>query len=204
MKDFQASLFTATGAAASIIRNAGEATLQGVELEATVQPIKALRLQGNYAFLDAEYDEFFDKGVDQANNRAFVHAPRHTWNLVADARLAQLSIGELRALADYAYTGSYYTYPYQLSGPGQPGFVAADPVAGDTKVEAYGLLNLRLALSKVKVGKSARGELALWVRNALDEDQPVNFIDFGPNFGNITPAYFMDPRTYGATATLRW
>jgi len=204
LRDFQASLFTATGAAASIIRNAGEATVQGLELEATIQPIKSLRLQANYAFLDADYDEFVDKGVDQADNRAFVHAPRNTWNLLADARLAQLSLGELRALADYAYTSSYYTYPYQLSGPGQPGFVAADPVAGDTKVNAYGILNLRLALTKVKLGKSARGELALWVRNALDEDEPVNFIDFGPNFGNITPAYFMDPRTYGATATLRW
>ena len=204
LDDFQASVFTASGAAASVIRNAGKATVQGAEVEAVLQPIKALRLQFNYAWLDAQYDEFFDAGVDQADNRAFVHAPRNTYNVVADARLAQLSFGELRVLADYAYTSSYYTYPYQLSGPGDAGNNPGAPVANDTKVDAYGLLNLRLSLSKLKLGKTARAELALWVRNALDEDEPVNYIDFGPGFGNLTPSYFMDPRTYGATATLRW
>ena len=113
--------------------------------------------------------------------------------------MARLSFGELRALVDYAYTSSYYTYPYQLAATN-----TTAPVAGDTKVSAHGLLNARLALGKLKLGKSASGELALWVRNALDEDEPVNFIDFGPGFGSLTPSYFLDPRTFGATATLRW
>ena len=204
LDDFQASVFTASGAAASVIRNAGKATVQGAEIEAVLQPVKALRLQGNYALLDAEYDEFVDGGSDQAGNRAFVHAPKHTWNLLADLRLARLANGELRALADYAWTGGYYTYPYQLAGPGEAGNNPFAPVARDTRIDAHGLLNLRLALSKVRLGKSGSGELALWVRNALDEDEPVNYIDFGPGFGNLTPSYYLDPRTYGATATYRW
>ncbi|TAJ52984.1 MAG: TonB-dependent receptor [Nevskiaceae bacterium] len=205
LDDYQVSVFTASGAAASVIRNAGQATIQGLELEAVVQPIKALRLQANYAWLHGKYDEFIDLdptlGVDtnQADNRALVHAPQNTFNLVADAQLARLSFGELRALVDYAYTSSYYTYPYQLAATN-----TVAPVAGDTKVSAHGLLNGRLALGKLKLGRTASGELALWVRNALDEDEPVNFIDFGPGFGNLTPSYFLDPRTFGATATLRW
>lgn len=205
LDDYQVSVFTASGAAASVIRNAGKATIEGLELEAVLQPIKALRLQANYAWLHGKYDEFIDLdpglGVEtnQADNRALVHAPQNTFNLVADAQLARLSFGELRALVDYAYTSSYYTYPYQLAATN-----AAAPVAGDTKVSAHGLLNARLALGKLKLGKSASGELALWVRNALDEDEPVNFIDFGPGFGSLTPSYFLDPRTFGATATLRW
>ncbi|ROH86434.1 TonB-dependent receptor [Stagnimonas aquatica] len=205
LDDYQVSVFTASGAAASVIRNAGKATIEGLELEAVVQPIKALRLQANYAWLHGKYDEFIDLdpnlGVEtnQADNRALVHAPQSTFNLVADAQLARLSFGELRALVDYAYTSAYYTYPYQIAATN-----TAAPVAGDTKVSAHGLLNARLALGKLKLGKTASGELALWVRNALDEDEPVNFIDFGPGFGSLTPSYFLDPRTFGATATLRW
>ena len=204
LSNYQASLFVASGAAASVIRNAGKATVQGVEVEAVVQPVRGVRVQANYAYLDSQYDRFIDDaGVDQADNRAFIHAPRNTFNLLLDTRLAQLSVGELRAVADYAYTSSYFLYPYQLAASG-PANNPGQPVAGDTKVNGHGLLNLRLSLSKVKLSDSATGEVALWCRNALDEDEPLNFIDFGPGFGNLTDAYFMDPRSYGITGTVRW
>ncbi len=77
-------------------------------------------------------------------------------------------------------------------------------IADDSKVEAYGLLNLRLGVSDVKLGESAVGELAFWVRNALDEDTATNFIDFGPGFANLTNANFVDPRTFGISGTVRW
>jgi iron complex outermembrane receptor protein len=204
LDNYQASIFVASGAAASVIRNAGKATVQGLELEAAYAPMRGVRLQGNYAYLNSEYDRFTDdSGREQANNRAFVHAPRNTFNLMLDTTLAQTPAGELRAVVDYAYTSSFFLYPYQLAGSG-PQHDPAQPVAGDTQVRSHGLLNLRLALSKVKLGPDAQAELALWCRNALDEDEPLNYIDFGPGFGNLTTAYFMDPRTYGLTGSLRW
>jgi len=190
----------------SVIRNAGKARTQGGELEATWLPMEALRLQLSYGYLDAEWVEFMEAPApgqpitNVADNRSFPHAPEHTLSLMADVRLAQTSWGELRGLADYGYTSSFYAYPYQLN--------TVDPTratAGNTKVDGYGLLNLRLALSEIPLGSGGTGELALWARNVTDEQQPVNFIDFGPGFfANYTLAYYQEPLTYGATFTYRW
>ena len=202
--NLQQSLFVASGAAASVVRNAGKGTIEGVELEGVLQPIKGTRLQANYAYLRPEFDRFIDDaGVDQADNRAFTHAPKHTFNVVIDSRLLTTSFGTLRAIADYAYTAGYYLYPYQLAGSGA-GFDANQPVAGDTRVKSYGLLNLRLALSQIPLGRALTGEVALVGRNVTDEKIAANFIDFGPGFGHLTNAYYIDPVTYGLTATIRW
>lgn len=190
----------------SVIRNAGKARTKGAELEALWLATDDLRLQMNYGYLDAEWEEFMEAPApgqpisNVADNRAFPHAPEHTLNLLADMRLAQVEWGELHGLADYSYTSSYYAYPYQLE--------TVDPTratASNTKVDGYGLLNLRLTLSEIPLGSSGRGEAALWIRNVTDEQQPTNFIDFGPGFfQNYTLAYFQEPLTYGATFTYRW
>ena len=189
----------------SVIRNAGKARTKGAELEALWLATDDLRLQMNYGYLDAEWEEFMEAPApgqpisNVADNRAFPHAPEHTLNLLADMRLAQVEWGELHGLADYSYTSSYYAYPYQLE--------TVDPTratASNTKVDGYGLLNLRLTLSEIPLGSSGRGEAALWIRNVTDEQQPTNFIDFGPGFfQNYTLAYFQEPLTYGATFTYR-
>ena len=202
--NLQQSLFVASGAAASVVRNAGKGTIEGVELEAVLQPIKGTRLQANYAYLRPEFDRFIDDaGVNQADNRAFTHAPKHTFNVLIDSRLLITSFGTLRAVADYAYTAGYFLYPYQLAGSGA-GFDANQPVAGDTRVKSYGLLNLRLAFSQIPLGRALTGEVALVGRNVTDEKVAGNFIDFGPGFGHLTNAYYIDPVTYGLTATIRW
>ena len=198
-KDLQQAVFTAKGSAASNIRNVGEATTQGVELEAVLRVTDGLRLQAGYGYLDARYDQYLELGVNVGDNRALVHAPRHTLNLVADATLARTSKGTLRALVDYTFTGSHYLYPYQLNG--------ADPtsaVAKNTKVAAAGIVNLRLALGNIPLSSVATGEAALWVRNATDKQHVNNLIDFGPGFGNLTQAYYADPRTIGVSFQARW
>ncbi len=190
----------------SVIRNAGKARTRGGELEATWLATEALRLQMSYGYLDAEWQQFMEAPApgqpisNVADNRAFPHAPEHTFNLMAEMRFAQTEWGELRGLADYSYTSSYYTYPYQLA--------TIDPTratAGHTEVDGLGLLNLRLALVDIPLGSTGAGEFAIWARNVTDEQPPTNFIDFGPGFfQNYTLAYFQEPLTYGATFTYRW
>ncbi|NGY04815.1 TonB-dependent receptor [Solimonas terrae] len=203
-KDLQESIFLGSGAAASSVRNAGKATIYGAELEGQVALWAGSRLGFNYAYLHTKYDEFIDGGADVADNRAFVHAPKNTANLYLDMRLAQLGWAELRGMVDYAYTDAFYTYAYQLTGPSDAGYDPSKQVASDAKVPSTGLLNLRLSLSKVKLGDAASGELALWCRNVTDKDSPTNFIDFGPAFGSLTVANFNDPRTFGVTGVVRW
>ncbi len=199
LEDFQASIFLGSGAAATAVRNAGKATIQGVELEGAVRIGDGTVLRANYAWLDPEYDEFIDAGVNVASNRAFVHAPEHSFNIVLDSELMRRSWGAVRAVVDYAWTDDFYTYPYQLEVT-NPGL----QVARDTQVDAHGLLNLRLAVVDMPLGNGASGELALWMRNALDDDTANNFIDFGPGFGSLTVANFEEPRTFGIAGVIRW
>ncbi len=196
--DLQLSIFTATGAAASVIRNAGKATVRGLELEVGYAPSRALRLNASYGYLDGKYDEFFDGGQNVANNRAFVHAPKHSFSVSADWLMAQTAWGPLRLQADYTYRSSFYTYAYQLDGA-NPGAA----VAKDSQVSGYGMLNGRLILSDIKTG-TGKAQLALWGRNLTDVDKATNYIDFGPGFGSITPAYFIQPRTVGVSASYKW
>ncbi|WP_421794066.1 TonB-dependent receptor [Hydrocarboniphaga effusa] len=225
LKDMQTSTFVGgeTSAAGSVIRNAGEATVQGAEIEAVFVPVKGTQLRLSYAYLDAEYDEFTDlvRNPDDAtpadasdagsfvagnaaDNRAFVHAPKQTFNALLDSVLHRAAWGTLRGVVDYAYTGAFFTYPYQLDGPGSTQYNPANQVAADTRVKAYGLLNLRLALADIRVGSGGSAELALWMRNVTDEDAATNYIDFGPSFGSLTVANFVEPRTFGITGTVRW
>jgi iron complex outermembrane receptor protein len=199
-RDLQESLFLGGTGASSAIRNAGRATIYGAEFEGQFAFTRDSRLGFNYAYLHPEYDRFEDaaSGTDQADDRAFPHAPRHSFNIYVDARLAQLGYGEVRGLIDYTYQSSMYTYAYRLDPP--PDEYDAD----HTKVQGYGTLNARLSLNRIKLGERVQGELALWCRNLLDEDAPNNFIDFGASFGDLTIAYFNDPRTYGLTGIIRW
>lgn len=201
--DLQLSIFTAQGAAGSVIRNAGKATIYGAEIEGVFLPVDGVRVQLSYGYLRGKYDQFLDAGVDQKDNRAYVHAPRNTLSLGVDARLARTPWGTLKGLADYTFTDSFYLYAYQLATSG-PGFDPAKPVAGNTQIKSIGLVNLRLALTDIRIGNAGKGEVALWVRNAADEKRIGNMIDFGPGFGNLTTANFIDPRTYGASFVYRW
>jgi iron complex outermembrane receptor protein len=135
-----------------------------------------------------------------ANNRAFVHAPEHTFNVVLDSVLLRTSFGAFRAVVDYVWTDSFYTYPYQLQTRD-----TMKQTAGNTQVKAYGLLNARLALTTIPLGSTAFGEIGIWGRNLTDDATANNFIDFGPGaFQNLTVANFVEPRAYGASVSVRW
>jgi iron complex outermembrane receptor protein len=204
LDDLQVSIFTAQGAASSTIRNAGKATVDGIEIETALEPFEGTQLRANYAYLKARYDEFIDEGGNQASNRAFVHAPKNAYNLVLDSTFLDGAWGALRAVVDYAWTDSFYTYPYQL-GPDQHAPGMAKQEAENTRVKAYGLLNARLSWGSIPFGRIANGELALWGRNLADNATADNFIDFGPGaFMNLTVANFVEPRSFGVSGVFRW
>lgn len=211
VKDLQLSNFLGQPGL-SIIRNAGMAELKGLELELAWRPISQLRLQAGYGYLQSKYKEYKELDnsnlsipianrplIEVADNRAVPHAPKHTFNLTADASLGNTSYGRLKGVADYSYTASFYSYPYQLVRTNPQ-----VPMAENSKVKGYGLLNLRLMLAGVPVGGPGDADVSLWVKNALDYKKPTNFIDFGPQAGGVVLAYFNEPRTYGMSFNYRW
>ena len=202
-RDLQLSIFQATGAASSIITNAGKATTRGVELDGLWQPVDALRLQVGYGYLDAKYDEFIDNGINVADDRAFVHAPKDTFNALADGLLTHRPWGKLHLLADYTWTDRFYTYPYQLASSG-PQYNPTEQVAGNTLIPSMGMLNLRLLLKDIPVSGGVTAQVALWSRNVTNVQKVANNIDFGPAFGNLTVGYFTEPRTFGMDIQVHW
>jgi iron complex outermembrane receptor protein len=197
-KDLQLSIFQGGTTAASVVTNAGSARIRGIEAEAVFRPISTLTLNGSVAFLDLEYLTFIDAGVDVADNRAFPQSPRRTASLSADWQVLDAGFGKLNLVGDVSYSSAYFTYPYPLRTP-----TPSAQNAYNTRSPGQTIVNVRAVLSDLQVA-GTQAEVALWVKNLLDEDRPRNLLDFGPGFGGLTVAYFPDPRTFGVTVRSRF
>jgi iron complex outermembrane receptor protein len=197
-KDIQLSIFTAAGAAASVVRNAAGARIRGLEFEAIARPADMLTINASLAFLDAKYKRYIDGGVDVSKNRAFPHAPKTTASIGVDFKVAEGDWGKFNLFADLNYVSSYYTFPYALVTP-----TLSDQNAHNTKSDGRTIVNMRAALTDFDLG-GVKTEISAFVRNLTKEDSPSNFIDFGPGFGGLTLGYFPDPRTYGVTLGVKF
>ncbi|MCY4040042.1 MAG: TonB-dependent receptor, partial [Gammaproteobacteria bacterium] len=178
--DMQLSVFTAEGAAGSSVRNAGEAVIQGIEVEGMLNVTEDIRVRASYGYLDSEYDKFLDCGgaADVANNRAFPHAPESSLSLSLEAALFRGSWGQLDVIIDHSHISDYYLYPYPIVADTNPA-CAASALAPATEVGDYGLTDLRLLLSDVRFGENTSFSASLWVQNLGDEEYRANMIDFG-------------------------
>jgi len=197
-KDIQLSIFTAAGAAASVVRNAASARISGLEVEAIARPSDAVTVNLSLATLSSKYLSYIDGGVDVSDNRAFPHTPKYTASVGVDWRVLEGDWGKFSLNGDLNFVSSYFTFPYALRTA-----TASDQNAYNTKSDGRTIVNLRAALSDFNIG-GVKTELSAWVRNLTKENSPSNFIDFGPGFGGLTLAYFPDPRTYGLTLGVRF
>lgn len=192
-KDIQLSVFEATGAASSTVLNAAKSTIWGLELETVIRPADWLTINGSLAYLNAEYDSFIERGVDVTNNRAFPHTPEYTAAVGVDWRAAEGDWGQLNIIGDLSMVSKYHTYPYALRAPNP-----SDQIADTTQSAGRTMVNLSANVTKIPVGGS-EVKISGWIRNLTQENNPNNFIDFGPGFGGLLLGNFPDPRTYGLT-----
>ncbi|HQA17256.1 MAG TPA: TonB-dependent receptor [Novosphingobium sp.] len=197
-KDMQLSVFTATTGAASIIRNAAGARIQGLEFETVLRPVDGLTINGSLAILDPKYKSFIDGGVDVSNNRAFPHAPKTTASVGFDWAVLSGDWGKLNLYGDLNYVSKYYTFPYPLLTP-----TRSDQNANSSQSKGRTIVNLRASLSDIPLG-GVKAEISGFVRNLTKETDPSNFIDFGPGFGGILLGYFPEPRTFGVTVGVKF
>ena len=195
-KDMQLSVFTAQGAAASDIRNAGRATIKGIEIEGLFQLSEEFLLRGNLGLLDTEYQEFIEFGMDVAGDRAFPQAPKVTFSAGFDWDVIQGGWGALALSGDMNHSAEYYTYPYALN-------PQAPQPASNSQAPARTIFDARLAWRNIPIADQ-NVELAIWAKNLTDKEYLSNFIDFGPGFGGLTNGYFGPPRTYGATLGIQF
>jgi iron complex outermembrane receptor protein len=172
--------------------NAASATINGGEVEITLQPIDGLEISAYYAHVDAQFDDF-TTGVGDFTDNKMAQVPedqysgwvRYTLPL-ADA------IGPVSLQANYAYQTRVY-FSDTAQGPNE------GPYDSQSQ-EGYGILNLRADWQDV-MGKSI--DLAVYVNNATATKYNSFGIQLYPSLGyNI--ATIGEPRIYGAEATFRF
>ncbi len=174
-KDMQVNDFQA---GATILRNAGTATVRGIELEGTARLTEALTVGLDYGYLDFKYDEFVVGGVDLSSEAKPAFAPKNTLH-GSITYIWPLQLGELKARIDATYTDEYHFNPLLYKHD------AAD---------SHTLVDARIRWTDIPLPAGSL-ELAVWGQNLTDEV----YRDFGTDFGELgfSTNTFGDLRTWG-------
>ena len=186
-KDIQKTVIDSSpeGVVFTLVQNAAKGEVYGGEAELNVLITDNLRLGATAGFLKTDYITFVEPGTGaDRSDELFDFSPEFTGSLTA-VYTKDLSIGELLLRADYTYVSEFAT-----RGGLMPEL---------TNQDAYGLLNARAALTIMDGGL----ELAAFARNITKTEYINESSIFAPPIGTtvIFPGL---PRTYGASATIRF
>ena len=166
-----------------IILNAGKAHSRGIEIEANGRIGDRVRIGGNLSLQDAQYDEGRLPGGQPL--RFIPFAPAYTADVNAEYSLPTPA-GPLSFQAEYQLRGRTYLTTNN------------DP---DGRVDAYGLLNLRVTLAS----DDGRWRLSLFGKNVTDKTYVTRLFDLYDNTLNGQKLITLgDPLTYGIEYRLKF
>lgn len=181
-KEFQAGVFVPALITTNII-NAGKAEFTGFEVEGSLLLLDGLSVNFGYGYLDARYKDFvLPTGEDVTSTYKVPLAPKHNFLIGAEHRL-DLGGPELITSLNYSWRGEQW------------GTITPDELA---KRKAYGVLDGRISLANLSMGRNATVELSVWGRNLTDEKYWVS----GINLTTFTVRQWADPRSFGFEAKL--
>lgn len=168
----------------SVTLDAGNATAYGLEASFRYSLSRAWHVFGNYAFIDATFDDKNSEGRPQkyAGN-TFRLTPKHAFALGFQfaAPLSQRINFFVRP--SYSYKSKVYF---------------EEDNGGDVKQDAFGLMHVRAGVELPKSGLS----LLMFIDNAFDEKYVIDAGNTGRNFGTTT--YIAGaPRLVGFELTYR-
>lgn len=186
--DLQVPQFEAgAGGSSSRTVNAGEMTLQGIEIDAVIVPVEGFTIDLSYGYLHHEFDEYIQRNPatdlleDISDRVTLPHAPENSASLGLQYDFTPFSFGALSARVDVSYKDKVVFHPFQNQ---------YDSTDDRTLVDA------RLSLNDIAVG-AGKGTLrvSLWGKNLGDEEYRAYGIDWGSlGFAGVN---FGEPRTYG-------
>ena len=167
------------------VLNAGEATIEGVELDLTAVLGEATTLNFSYGYLDTDYEVVRDAdGNDVTAEFRFVNAPTHSATLGVDYTFTGIQFADTRLSIDYSWQDDKFT--------------GSNIKDGRYIVDAYGLWNARFSMADIRA-LGGGIDVALWARNITDEEYYI------AHFNALFPsAVFGDPRTYGVDLSYRF
>lgn len=188
-KDIQLSVFTAydsngdgtNDAFFGDFTNAGEGTVRGLEVEYQWMPSEHWLVTGNFAWLDAEYDEFIYAGVNIADEQEFTNAPEFSGAINLEYR-TPVGAGNLAARVGYSYQGDVVATTEIVR-------TGAQPIIQD----AYGLLN-----AGVSWNDGGAWTVSLQGTNLTDKEYRTTGYNLQGALGVLT-GFYGPPRQYALT-----
>ena len=183
-KDIQLSVFTAVPGSNPPVffgdfANAGEGSVDGIELEYQALLSPSFTLQGNFAWLDAEYDEFITNNVNVAANQKFTNAPDFSAAITGLHTLQLDGGGSFTTRMSYSYQSEVYPTTDLSEAIKQPG---------------YGLVSAGLIWQTAGAWR-----FALEGANLTDKEYRTTGYNI-PALG-VLSGFYGAPRTYSLTAT---
>jgi|APFre7841882724_1041349.scaffolds.fasta_scaffold01633_5 iron complex outermembrane receptor protein len=194
---------TVTGSIASFVDNAGASTIQGVELEGTLQFSDRFSLNYGFGWTDAEFDKYetfqvitnpapppptLTVPVDLSDTAVFQNTPEWNGNLALNyAQPLQNGWGSLLATLSGSYRDSYYMFEFP------------NPLIDQN--DAYTLVDASIAWT------SANDKLRFQLlgRNLTDEEYKIGGYYFpGALYGNIVNSFYGPPRTVSLSVSYRF
>lgn len=165
--------------------NAGSATIDGFEVDLTLQLSQNLRFSAEYAYLDYKIKSVENPvtGEDVTSEFSLPYAPENAYNLALNYTYPNLSFGVIDAFVEYSWQDESFTTAGTTSNPS---------VKQDWTRSDYGLLNARIALTldTFSIGEI---QLAIWGRNIQDEEYEAHRFTAGAG----AAIAWAEPRTYG-------
>lgn len=176
----------ANGSPLSLIRNAGESHILGLELELDVLLTSNWRIGIGYGLTDAEYDTFntLDPVTGEYEDLTyleFANTPEHSASVSSEWVLPMQNdwLTESRLRLDYAYSSSYFTDTDNTEA---------------FKRDALNMLNASLMFDF----NGGTTSVHFWGKNLTDEIYYRFGYSLGDSFGTGA-RFFGEPRTYGVS-----
>ncbi|MFT7287866.1 MAG: iron complex outermembrane receptor protein [Halieaceae bacterium] len=177
---------------ASIVSNAGEAEMKGVELELTARPSDALQLTANFAFTNAEFTDYFNDDpqvpgrelLDLSGND-LPRSPDTTVYLSA-AYSWDLAAGSVTASANYYWSDEVYFSPFNRKDEDYQG--------------SYHRTGARLVFNS-----ASDAWYVAAAASDIEDNEVASQISLGDaTLGGADTAQWQAPRTYTLTAGYRF
>jgi iron complex outermembrane receptor protein len=174
---------------ASVVDNAGAATIYGAEFEGTAFLTDNLSLNFSVGYLKNEFDEFVTlvtgTPVDISDTRVPQNSPEWSGYLGLNWNTPFLG-GELVVVPSVSYRSDYHL------------FDAPDPVLDQ---EAYTLVDLAATWTD----GSGHYQVGVYGRNLTDEEYKVGGYNFaGATYNNSIDAFYGPPRTWQVQLTYKY
>lgn len=171
------------------LNNAGQATISGGEAEFTAVPMRSVRLDASFGYLDAKYDRYkncgvpisLGAGVTDCSGKRIIGAPEFTGRFGAEYDYP-ISRGDIVVRCDITHESPVYF----------------DATNSDRfRSNEHTLVDMRMGL------RTPKWDLFLWSKNITDAAY-ITYRDDRSAAGATQTTAYGDPRTFGATLTARF